>query len=497
MVAALSASMNAALNNLINVNTSMDQTQIRINTGKSVNDPSDNIAIYFKARSLTDKSDLYTNVNANITQGVANLNFVDKALSNMIDNVKGARQMLADAKAKPAAGTTAVNFTGSQVYANTTLSVGGQTRTIRGQIVDPAGNPNINNGAYFANGDVFRVDIRDASNNSVSTRFFRAVGPDAAAPDQTRSGDTQGNAVEFNDLASLSNALNLGFGRATASFDVVNSAGGVQLKMAMASASQTITFGQTNDASQGALGAGGAFDFTSLLQNASTNSAALTLGNTLDANNAPNASSVTYAPKSGVTTDQNAIDLRKQAADFFRQTMYGLDATVKDAYMPGFANIMKGDTMTIALNDTGTVSQSVKVGTGINLAAITANTFGVGLQNNGGVLSTLYTDTGVAANDNFLSDNQLTNAITKLDAMSIALGQQRQLLAAAKTAMSSRLDLNKSMASSMVDAANAMTAADIPSETASLSALQNRQSFAISALSITRQSEQQLLALLR
>src|SRR5690348_17326700 len=105
MVAPLSAAMNAALNSLIDVTDSMVQTQKRINTGKSVNDPSDNIAIYFKARSYTDRADLYTNVNANITQGIANLSFVDKALSNMIDNVKGARQMLADAKAKPVAVT--------------------------------------------------------------------------------------------------------------------------------------------------------------------------------------------------------------------------------------------------------------------------------------------------------------------------------------------------------------------------------------------------------
>lgn len=504
MVAALSASMSRSLNALISVNQDIETTQNHINTGKAINDPSDNIAIYFKARSYLDRSDNYTGVNAQITQSTANLDFLDKALSNMIDNVKGARQIMNDAKSKAVTAATAVSFTGQKAYANTSVTPagGGAARAIQGQIVDTntgaTPNANLNDGGFFQAGDVFRVDIKDASNNSTVSRYFKAVAPDATAtPVQTKAGDTSANALEFNDVASLAQALNLGFGRATASFDAIAGAGGTtQLKMALASNTQSITFGQTTDVAVGGA-AGASFDFTKLLQGASTTAAAVKVDSSLDATNAANASSWTYAPKAGVTTDTTVTDARKQAADFFRQTIYGLDATVKDAYLPGFANVLKGDTMTVQLNDTNTVSQQVKLAAPIDFTTGTASKYGVGFVNTAGTLTTTYTDTGNANNDNFLSDTQLTAAIAKMDQITVALGQQRQLLAASKTAMSSRLDLNKTMQASLSDTANAMTAADLATETTTLSTLQNRQSFAATGLSISRQSEQYLLNLIR
>jgi flagellin len=506
--------MTRALNALIDVNQQMGDTQNRINTGKQVNEASDNIAIYFKARSYNDRADLYDNVNANVTQAMANLTFVDKALSNMIDNVKGARQMLVDARAKPVAIASAVSFTGKQAYAVRTINVGGTTRTINGQIVDPnsgvGANANVTDGSYFQAGDVFRVDLRDSSNNTTVTRFFRAVAPDqAAAPDQSGRGASTSSAIEFNDLASLANALNLGFGRASASFDPTYTTTGsgplatttARLSMSLASNTQSITFGQVTDATVNVPGGptnGDSFDFSKLLQD--SRGASVTVGNTLDGSGAPGASSWTYSPSQGTTTDQSSVDTRRQAADFFRQTIYGLDATVKDAYMPGFANLLRSESMTVALNDTGTVSQTVKLNTAINFTASSSlnATFGVALGiSNQGSLTTELTDGTGATTDNFQSDTLLSRAITRLDNMSVTLGQQRQLLAASKTAMSSRLDLNKMMASSMRDTANAMTAADIAQETTSLAALQNRQSFAATSLSITRQSDQYLLNLLR
>ena len=55
MVAALSSAMSRSLLALIDVNNQMEATQNRINTGKAVNDPSDNIAIYFSRQADVER----------------------------------------------------------------------------------------------------------------------------------------------------------------------------------------------------------------------------------------------------------------------------------------------------------------------------------------------------------------------------------------------------------------------------------------------------------
>jgi hypothetical protein len=504
MAIAISSQMSQSLIALMGINQDMNTAKNKINTGKSINDPSDNIAVYFKARGFAEKAEAFDSVNANISQANANLDFVDKAISNMLDNVKGARQILSDAKAKPVAVTAPVSLTGRQAYATTTVTVGNSTRSIKGQVVDPASGSgagaNNADGSYFQAGDVFRVELRDSVSNTTVTRYLAAVAPDAAsAPDQTKSGSSAANAIEFNDLASLANALNLGLGRGNAAFDAVSSNGKYSLSMALASNTMSITFGQVVDAPNSSGNSGDSVDFSRILQNSRAAGVAVSVDNSLDPSRAPSASSYTFSPLAVVTTDQGAIDGRKQAADFFRQTMYGLDTTVKDASLPGYANILKGEAMTVALNDTNSVQQTVKFATGVDLSASRAggSTYGVGLQVNGGVVSTDFTDTGTAMNDNFMSETSLADAISKLDQISTALGQQRKLMAAAKTAMASRLDLNKTLASTLMNSANEMTAVDVTKESINIASLQDRQSFATASLAITRQSEQQMLALLR
>jgi len=509
MVAGLSSTMSRSLLALLDVNQQIETTQKRINTGLKISSPSDNIAVYFKAQSYMEKADSYDNVNASITQATANLDYVDKVLANMADNVKGARQMLSDARSKAIVASTAVDLVGARAYAQSTLTVGGAQRVIKGQIVDP-GTPagaNVTDGSIFQGGDIFRVDFRDSSNNSTVTRFFRAVAPDAAAlPDQNRTGNTAANAIEFNDLASLATALNLALGRANASFDAVattaNNATTYQLSMKLNSNSQSITFGQVTDAAVtvgGTTTMGASFDFTRLLQPASTKAATVSTGNSLDVAGAPNAASWTYSAAGGTQTDQTVVNARRQAADFFRQTVYGLQSSVRDAALPGFANILRGETMTVSLNETNTVTQIVKLASALDFtqAIASTNPYAMNLVVNGGTIVTAYTDTANAATSNFLNDGSLDNAIARLDQVAVLLSQQRNLIGASKTMMLSRLDLNKALVANLSSAASEMTASDASEDSALLASLQNRQSFAATNLSATRQAEQFLLNLIR
>jgi dihydroxy-acid dehydratase len=149
--------------------------------------------------------------------------------------------------------------------------------------------------------------------------------------------------------------------------------------------------------------------------------------------------------------------------------------------------VLKGEAMTVTLNDSGDVSQSIKLAKGVD----PLNLGFVGYSEAGGSPALKATDT------DFRLDGDLDNAINQSTAALSTLTSTQSTLAASKTALTSRLDYNKSMAAALKDSANSMTAADMAEEATTLAVLQNRQSFAAQNLSLTKQSEQFLLNLLR
>lgn len=564
MTIAISSQMAAGLVALTSTNDDISKTQNRLNTGLAVATASDNIAVYFKAKSYADKAEDLDTTNKGIAQGVANLDVVDKALSNMKDNIKGARQMLNDALAKAVNTGTAVNIAAKTQAANagnnntaTTRSASGTTYgaldgytgpaatakrlTLKGAIVDPgvavrqgtadtstvvqAANAHAatDSASYFQVGDVFAVRFDDpnaAPGKQSQTVFFKAADPTADI-DNTATTGTAANPYVFKDLATMADAMNSAFGRANAAFTLqqestkVGSAdatlGGYFLSMQLGSATQSISFSQV---SEGGSANGTTFDFQNLFGNqaqAGTNvdvqksnglqQKSLISNGTALLTGAPDATTITYASTTATQTDQSAVDARKQAADFFRQTVIGLAASVGDANLPGYANVLAGGTMTVMLNDSNTSSQSVSIGGAIDFTKTGGGTstgltsFNVGLNMTN--RTTSFTDTGGAGSANFLSNNQLNAAITALDNMSTTIGQFQKSLAASKVALNSRLDFNKTVATTLNAGATSMTAADTNQEAANLAALQNRQAFGVNNLSTTKQAEQSLLQLLR
>lgn len=538
MSIAISSQMNASLVALTSTVSDVAMTQNRLATGLTVASATDNIAVYFKAKTYSEKGEALDTTNKNISQGVANLTVVDKALSNMKDNIKGARSLLNDALAKPINAGAAVNLANTKTvgavttaatgvsYAAVSGFAGATAVTLKGAIVDTntaitsatggggttllAANANATSDSVFQAGDVFAMTFNDpnaGAGRTSQTVYFKAANAAAGPVNNSATTGTTANPYVFNDLDSLSTAMNSAFGRSNAAFTLKQETGGnYYLGMQLGSPTQSIAFGQV---SEGGTANSTTFDFSKLFGNQTVFGTTVnaTLGDSLQKaagfgfTGAPVASSITYASATATVQDQTAIDTRKQAADFFRQTLLGLASSVQDAYLPGFANILTGGTMSVALNDTNTATQNVSIGGAIDFTKTGGGTtvglgaFNFGMNATSG--NNAYTDTGSATTMNFLSSTSLQNAIAALDNMATTIGQFQKSLAASNVAMSSRLDYNKTVVMTLNSGATNLTAADSNMEAANLAALQNRQSFAVNNMSITKQQEQSLIQLLR
>jgi flagellin len=545
MPTAISSQMASSLVALTMTNDEISSTQGRLASGLAIASASDNIAVYFKAKSFNDRADAYDTVNKNISQAVANIDTVDKALTNMQDTLKGALQLMKDARAKAMPQSLAASVAGDTVYGSRTAAAGpppvlalqGKIVSSNSQLTAGAAPGDVNDGTIFQQGDVFAITIRDTANpssNATMTRYFRATSTEAAVSANAQQinnagqfvnvvaggnpvaadGSTQQKAMNFNDMASLKAAIQNAFGNTaiTVSMNEQGAAGSGNWKMgfAMQSASQSISFMQTNDQPQGngpgaALDPGTSFNFAALFgkqqgfvvnaqgqQQFDANGLPLKANNTnvqqgLATLNGVTGNAYTYSP---VGPPQSAIDAvqqtRREAASFFNQTLYGLKNTMGDAFLPGFGNILAGEAVTIPMNDIGSVTQTVKLGKAVDPLSLGF----AGYDDTNGPKTT------ASAND-FVTDASLDTAIGQVNTAVASLKQNQTYLAAAKVQINARLDYNKSLVTTLTTTANKMTAADTTSDAAGLAALQNRQTFATNNMAMTKQAEQSLIQLLR
>ncbi|PSC05222.1 hypothetical protein SLNSH_10450 [Alsobacter soli] len=174
---------------------------------------------------------------------------------------------------------------------------------------------------------------------------------------------------------------------------------------------------------------------------------------------------------------------RKAAADAFRTVLSQVNSYVNDANVLGQGNILKGAAITFKLNEDGSSTQDIKLS-----SAMDAKSLGFGFDATG---------KSTDASGNFATDVELNAAITKMTAALDAVNTASMSLSYQNSVVSARADFNKSMLSVLKDGADTLTAADVNEEAAKVGAAQTRQSFVLNGLSITRQSEQSLLQLMR
>lgn len=543
MASAISSQMASNLANLMSVNSDLGATQNRIGTGKKVNTAADNAAVYFKALSFQSKSEDLGTVNADITQALSNVSVADKALTSMQKNLEGTLQQIRDARAKAVNAVLSVTTAGGQTYADAQQTGGANNQVLVRQRPAPgAAIADLNNAATFQEGDTFAMSIVDAQTGTTTTRFFRAasftgdttsnkavtgeVGEQAydafggAAVNAQgaailTSGLTEQAALNFKDLATLKKAMVQAFGTDAITVNVTPQATGTnKISFALASSNLSASFSQITNNDPTAANAAGAvaanrgatFDFNQLFGtfgaltlNAAGVQVVTQQSATTGASSIANATGASYTYTGSSVAQQSVLEARRQAADAFRATIANLRSFVNDASLPGWNNLLKGEAMDVALNETREVRQT------FSLAA--SNVFNpIGIRNNSVDPANYFAAVGISAagvvttanvNGNFATDADMDAVIAQSTTYLRSMRIAQSFLASQTTMLQSRKDFNAANISLLKQAVTDMTAVDMAEEATNLAALQNQQAFSTNNLAVTKQSEQSLIQLLR
>ncbi|MCZ8104627.1 MAG: hypothetical protein O9972_42865 [Burkholderiales bacterium] len=486
MTVAISTQMSANLVSLMSVNSEMAGVQDRLATGKKINSVLDGAALYFRAKTLTEKAQAYDPVNANIDAALSNVKVADKAIETMYSNLNSLLTTLRDARSK-AIVATAVAATNNATATAYLPATGGQT------LVD-TGATALNDETRFQVGDVFAISFTDALNNTV-TRFFRAttsasVGVTGGAAGTVTSGNGTGvgaaNPFNFSSASELVTAFNATLGRDDIQLNLDTTTGKFNLQGANIGTSFSIA--QTTNAGTPTAGiANATVDFERMFGTSDNivrsggNGATIFNGT---GNTAIVGTMITVTGSGSAATAAN-LETRRLAADTYRSTLQQLNNIARDAYLPGFVNLLQGSTMEVNLNeDAGDVIQNVNIGGAVDPVSLGFANFNPTTGNDN--ISSLH-----------FNGDAINSAVTRVTAAMTALRSRQNALANHTAMLSTRLDFNKSFQGIVGDAATAITAADANEEAATMAALQNRQAYAVNNLSVTKGAEQSLLQLLR
>lgn len=491
MTVAISTQMSANLVSLMSVNSEMAGVQDRLATGKKINSVLDGAALYFRAKTLTEKAQAYDPVNANIDAALSNVKVADKAIETMYSNLDSLLTTLGDARSKAIVATAvaATNNATATAY-NTSVAATASQPTL----VDTGSAPAWTDETRFQVGDVFAISFTDAANNSV-TRFFRAttaasVGVTGGAAGTVTSGNGTGvgaaNPVNFSSAEGLVSAFNATLGRDDIQLKLDTTTGKFNLQGANLGTSFSIA--QTTNAGTPAAGiANATVDFERMFGTSDNivrsggNGATIFNGT---GNTAIVGTMITVTGSGSAATAAN-LETRRLAADTYRSTLQQLNNIARDAYLPGFVNLLQGSTMEVNLNeDDGDVIQNVNIGGAVDPVSLGFANFNPTTGNDN--ISSLH-----------FNGDAINSAVTRVTAAMTALRSRQNALANHTAMLSTRLDFNKSFQGIVGDAATAITAADANEEAATMAALQNRQAYAVNNLSVTKGAEQSLLQLLR
>ncbi len=165
---------------------------------------------------------------------------------------------------------------------------------------------------------------------------------------------------------------------------------------------------------------------------------------------------------------------RTAAETQFNDLLTQIDQLAGDASFNG-NNLLTGDNLTVIFNETGSSTLSV---TGVSF-----NSTGLGLS-------------AVSSGD-FQTDSNINTTLDQLDTAIASLRTQASTFGSNLSVVQVRQDFTESLISTLETGAANLTLADTNEEAANVTALQTRQSFSTSTLSLAARADQAALSLLR
>ena len=184
----LTAGMRSNLINLQSTAKLMEQTAVRLNTGKKVNSALDDPISFFTAKGhMSRASDLATLKNG-MSEGVQTINAANNGIDGIMSLIEAAKSKAESAKSAEAGGSNATTSTVTltSVTAGDTIEIGGQTYTAC------AATPSADQ--QFA--------IVSGSDSLTALNLAAAVASDVATTDMDVTG-VSGNTISFEDDGGL------------------------------------------------------------------------------------------------------------------------------------------------------------------------------------------------------------------------------------------------------------------------------------------------------
>jgi flagellin len=480
----LSAGVRANLLALQATSDLLGSTQSRLASGRRVSSALDNPVSFFTASGFSNRASDLNALLDNIQQAQQTLGAANAGLTSLSKLVSSAKAIAHQALQSPDPAYSAINVSGT-VAAETLGSVTGT-----GDLTSFGANGG-NLAISFAGGPTQTIAIGNGdSQATILSKINAAVGSQInATADASHHLVLTAKSADIDfiiDPASTDNTsstLGLTEGAtvdSTSLYDTMNAGGGTpQLAVAVnGGPPQTITFGQ---------GAGQVSTIAELrsalasLNGVLADVSGTTLTFNVAASAIPNSLQITAAPEVatalGISSGTTAGALTPNQGRTGLQTQYNailsqIDTLARDSSYNG-TNLINGDNLTVALNESG--------GSTLTVSGVTMDTGGLGLS--------------VLSGTEFQSDPAIGTVMANLDTALASLRSQAQQFGSSLATVQTRQDFTKAMIHTLQTGADSLTLADANQEGANLLALQTRQQLSITALSLSSRADQAVLRL--
>jgi flagellin len=505
----LSAGVRQNLLALQQTSAQMTTTQERLATGLKVNSALDNPLNYFTAQSLNTRANELSSLLDSMSNGIQTIQAANNGLTSITSLVQQLQSTVSQARSDSSAppvtagtatsgapnanisntGNTQLTFTlsGGNTVSISTVSTGQPVTTLTGSA---AFNGSAINGASDSSITITSGNINggnaitvSVTNGQTEAQVISAINTAILAADPTNGGhlwaqDSGGKVALVNDqgysVAVADGGNTDSTGNATAIFgssptSASSSSGGLLSAASIAaSINANSTLGPQVKASVDSTGA-------LVLQN-------LTLG------------AITvkgYSTTSGITgnaTDSTSLgagsgggisSVRQNLLNQFNSLLTQVNQMAADAGYNG-TNLLNGDSLKLNLNESGTSSVTIATS-----------------DSNGNAFAINYTNLGLGTGTvaQFTDNTQLDTLNTKIATALTTLQTQSATIASSLSVVQTRQSFTNSMINTLQTGANNLVVADSNQEGANLLALQTRQSLSTTALSLSAQSDRNVLRL--
>lgn len=504
----LSAGVRANLLSLQQTSAQMTTTQNRLATGLKVNSALDNPLNYFTAQSLNTRSNQLSSLLDSMSNGIQTIQAANNGLTSITSLVQQLQstvsQARSDSTAAPVtAGTTVssansnasagsnnqLTFTlaGGNAVSISTIATGAPGATLTGASAfnGSAINSGTGSSITITSGDINGGNAINVglTNGATIAQTITAINDAIKAADPTNGGHLWAQADSGGTKIVLTN--DQGYQVAVAN-GATNSAGNAT---ALFGATTTSTAGVSPVLSTSSLVAainGNTALNTSVKASVNATTGGLDLQNLTTADIAVKGAKTTGV--TGVVGDTETLtagtggglsSVRTSLLNQFNGLLTQLNQMAADAGFNG-TNLLKGDSLKLNLNETGTSSVTIATS-----------------DSNGNAFAINYTNLGLATGttSQFSDNTKLDTLSTNISTALTTLQTQSAAIASSLSVVQTRQSFTNAMINTLQTGANNLTVADSNAEGANLLALQTRQSLSTTALSLSAQSDRNVLRL--